>query len=306
MVKICFTLIIAIISLLCFESFGLAAQRNCTDLEEKKADKLLFLSHEEQKASIDMHLPWGLPISSNQATNEKLLVNHEYIIKYDEDILVPIWTAYRLTKDDIVKADRVDCFRRDPRVTSSEFPTPKDYKEPVYDQGHMTPRAAMNRSLMAVINTYVMTNMTPQHADFNRHVWRRVETLVRGWAKKKGAIQVITGSVFDHNLDGKRDSDEVVKRVPTGRVGVPSHLYKIVLHETDNGKIESITLLLPNWPWKPRKRGSEKLSEKIDKYLKANITSIKEVESLTGIDYKVIGSLAQIKAIKNAKGEALW
>jgi DNA/RNA endonuclease G (NUC1) len=38
----------------------------------------------------------------------------------------------------------------------------------VFDRGHMVPNASMERSLWAMINTYMFSNMTPQHPEFNR------------------------------------------------------------------------------------------------------------------------------------------
>jgi DNA/RNA endonuclease G (NUC1) len=65
--------------------------------------------------------------------------------------------------------------------------------------------------------------------------------------KLRDKIYVISGSVFDQDGDGQRDADGDANLVqPTDRVAIPTHFYKIILHERPNGFIESMTFLLPH------------------------------------------------------------
>jgi len=47
-----------------------------------------------------------------------------------------------------------------------------------------------------MLNTYMMSNMAPQHCAFNRGTWLILEELVRHWAEEKKTIYVITGAVL--------------------------------------------------------------------------------------------------------------
>jgi len=124
------------------------------------------------------HLLFGVPTNHVNATNELLLVNQHYLIHYDKDLLVPIWAAHKLTNTDIVSLDRVDSFRTDPKLTTNSSAC-IDYKKDIFDQEHVVPRGDMNRSTNAMINTFLMSNMTPQHCAFNHGVWRVLEGAIR-------------------------------------------------------------------------------------------------------------------------------
>ena len=177
-----------------------------SDRNEQAYDRLLELSDAEKSHAEAIHLPFGIPTTAG-ASNEVLLHNEHYIINHDGDLRVPTWVAYRLRDVDIVPADRQNCFRRDVRIPAAEAAVCSDYDEPVFDRGHMVPRSDMNRSAAAMINTFVFTNMTPQHDRFNQKMWRHFEQRVRKWTRERSEVFVITGAVFDHDDDGQRDSD---------------------------------------------------------------------------------------------------
>ena len=58
------------------------------------------------------------------------------------------------------------CFRQDPRLTSTETAILADYDEPIYDRGHLANDADLKDDLTEQINTYVLSNMSPQHCRF--------------------------------------------------------------------------------------------------------------------------------------------
>lgn len=58
------------------------------------------------------------------------------------------------------------------------------------------------------INTYVMSNMSPQYCRFNRGIWLSLEHLGRIWAKQYGKIHVTSGAIFNFNPRDARDKDE--------------------------------------------------------------------------------------------------
>lgn len=51
-----------------------------------------------------------------------------------------------------------------------------DYRGSGFDRGHMVPRSAMNRSQTAIVNTFFLTNMTPQRPNVNQGVGRYLRT----------------------------------------------------------------------------------------------------------------------------------
>jgi endonuclease G len=124
-------------------------------------------------------------------------------------------------------------------------------------------------------NTFIFSNMAPQHDRFNRGIWARLEGKVRAWAIVADGIYVVTGAVFDRNDDGQRDADADAELM-SNRVGIPTHFYKIILHVRPSGFIDTISILLPH------------LDENVgstNTYLRNHITRIDEIEQLTGIDF---------------------
>lgn len=98
---------------------ALAAEaRSCTQAEREDADRRLFLNKADKQRAIDRHLPWGVPQPAAPIANETLLVHRDYVINYSLDLLVPVWTAHKLDAKGLGKLERVNCFRRDPRINA--------------------------------------------------------------------------------------------------------------------------------------------------------------------------------------------
>lgn len=288
------------LALLAFTAFAFTSanakeSRNCSKREREAANKLLTISKANQDQFQKRHLPWGRP--SPQAATEQLLVHRDYVIAYDRGLRVPMWTAHRLDKKGLSKSERVNCFRADPRLSEQEASTPTDYKEPIYDQGHLSPNSDLSRGLYPVVNSFIMSNMTPQYCHFNRGVWQILESIVRLWAIEKGTVYVITGSVFDHDGDGRTDSNPGSKRMKSKnemtRVAVPSHQYKIIAHQTKDGAVQILAVLLPN-------NKTDLDGDKAIEYISRNVRSIAEIESLTGLTFfpQITSSAAVSKKVR--------
>ena len=155
------------------QSAAFAATANCTTAEKTQADKQLWLNTRDKKAAIAEHLPWGVPTEPTSADHERLLVQRDYVIDYDSDLRIPIWVGYQLDSSRLAKSKRIDCFRRDPRLNADDASKLSDYDEPIFDQGHLANNADMTSSRLAVINSFVLSNMTPQyHASSMRASFR--------------------------------------------------------------------------------------------------------------------------------------
>ena len=115
--------------------------------------------------------------------NEDVLVQGGYILRHDKDLRTGLWVSYKLTDKDIANAydadgkkkDRVNCFRPDPRMKESETAIKSDYDEPIFDQGHLANDADIKDDLTEQINTYILSNMSPQYCRFNRGIWLSLE-----------------------------------------------------------------------------------------------------------------------------------
>ena len=259
-----------------------AASRNCTKAERTEANRWLWLSAADKMLSIGTHLPWGVPTETAPTTNEMLLVQRDYVNLYDTDLLVPLWSAERLEGARFGKVkDRINCFRRDPRLTNVQAALPSDYKEPIYDQGHLTPDADQDSSVTAAVNTYMMSNMMPQNCQTNRGIWQILEGITRLWAKEHETVYILSGSVFDRDGDGLRDPDNMAERMKSNNgkrlVAIPSAFYKIIVRKMPDGSLTSLTLLLPHSEANPD-------SDAAVPYLQDHVRTIGDIEKFTGLN----------------------
>ena len=239
----------------------------CTGKQRAEANERLENIKDDKDWSerlVAQHLPFGRHISRHAAegtpTNEVVLVQAGYVTLHDGDLRTAIWTAHELRGEDVRGGAckvRVECFREDIRLMSEghaaakeDYDEPKDYQGSRFAMGHMTSDRDLRDDVTEQVNSYVMSNMSPQYGGFNGGVWLRLEELGRAWAEQFGTVFITSGAVFDHDEDSARDKDKDVERVPgTERVGIPSHFYKVFLRKSEDGdEWSSISFLLEHRP----------------------------------------------------------
>lgn len=192
------------------------------------------------------------------ATN---LVHHSYYtLSYNENFEQANWVCYTLTDSMVMNGgeERSNQFKMDILVPTGSAKS-SDYTKSGYDRGHLCPAADMGFNPKAMLESFMMSNISPQKPEFNRGIWKELESSVRVWAKKEHKIIVVTGPVFKDNK-GEIGKDKVL---------VPGYFYKVILDLTGEPRI--ITFLLPN--------------EKSDRPIKDFAIPTDELERLTGFDY---------------------
>ncbi len=131
-----------------------------------------------------------------------------------------LYSAEHLTRDRIESAQslpRDSEFHPDPGLAPSERAELEDYARSGYDRGHMAPSGDMPDA-DAQEESFSLANMLPQAPKLNRGTWERIESAVRGLARRRGEIYVVTGPIFRGTQ---------LQRV--GNVLVPTHVFKAVL-----------------------------------------------------------------------------
>jgi endonuclease G len=120
--------------------------------------------------------------------------------------------------------------------------------------------------------SFLLSNITPQHSRLNQHKWRLLEERIQNLARDRGELWVITGPVF---VDG--DNDGIVKHFVLGKnmVAIPTHYYKVVYSQTngsggDGPVVEAMAFLVPNTTFEGE--------------FEDHLVSIDEIERLTALD----------------------
>jgi DNA/RNA endonuclease G (NUC1) len=295
-------------------SLGISRAEVCRTAKTATADQIeaadaaLVLSNDTTAtaAAIKSNLPWGAPKNPPSAVHEHLLIQKDYVTDYDDDLRVSIWEGHRLRAADVKKVlKRTEAFRTDPRLADPVSATCDDYKGSGYDRGHMAPSGDFTKSLTSMLNSFPLSNMTPQNPDLNEHFWNHFESFVRFWATEYGTVWVITGAVFDQDGDGHRDPDATTKKLKD-RVGVPSAYYKIITRKPLLGRIQTIAILIPHEKCGTEDCETERKGVEFKDYLADHITTVRAIEGVTGIDFFPKLSKSQQDNVETNQAPALW
>lgn len=197
----------------------------------------------------------------------------------DEKKRTPPIVSYTLTAADLEQADsslkRTDNFRADPAWSLS--PSKEDYEGFKLDRGHMKP-ADDSPDLEAMSESFLMTNMAPQHGALNQATWRYLEAGIQQLVKATGGKATIhTGNLY-LDTNGKPLADDAVRTIGKGnrKIAVPTHNFKTALLEFPDGKKQLIAFVVPNQFNLPRRPMDAQ------KTLFKSRVSVQELERLLG------------------------
>lgn len=120
-----------------------------------------------------------------------------YLVRYDTRLGVPILTDYVLPRSMLrrLSSRKGMTFYPDHALSRPQV-SPSCYNHSGYDRGHNVPAADMAGNPILMLETFAMSNISPQTPEFNRHRWKNVEILVRSLARRWGAVRVITIPLF--------------------------------------------------------------------------------------------------------------
>ncbi|WP_289045207.1 DNA/RNA non-specific endonuclease [uncultured Olleya sp.] len=189
------------------------------------------------------------------------IVHHDgYSLSYSEPHEQAEWVAYELKKTHLSNADfKRPYFEIDDAVKTGAAHW-RNYKKSGYDRGHLCPAGDRKYTKAAHDETFLTSNISPQIHNFNAGVWNRLEQKTRYWAKKYDGVFVVTGGI----LKGK------MKTIGTEKVAVPNQFYKVLI-DNNSGQTKVIAFLMDH--------------QESDLPLFKFVTSVDEIEQLTGIDF---------------------
>lgn len=169
-------------------------------------------------------LPGGRqPTFSNPklAAGLHVLCFEQYTVAYSEKTRTPLWSAEYLTRERIELASRikrVNSFHEEEALAPGVRSRLSDYVRSGYDRGHLSPNKDFSTS-SAQYESFSLANMIPQDPQNNQHLWEGIESGTRKFARKNGAVYVITGPLFD--------SRKKIQFLHNS-VAVPTQIFKLV------------------------------------------------------------------------------
>jgi endonuclease G len=178
---------------------------------------LLFMSF----AFVGMSLQAQEAYETASAMPRELPIKHtHFTLSYNEGNELPSWAAYALTPEMARASGTIkEKYAEDPLVSTGSS-SAKDYRDAGFVMGQLVPTEDMLLDLKTAPETYLMSNIVPHKVGFNKFLWKRLEQLVREWAKEGNTLYIAAGPVL---ADGPFGS------FGENKVAIPSRYYKVIM-----------------------------------------------------------------------------
>lgn len=256
----------------------------CTAPEHREG--LAFRSEAVETAALDWPAPDPLSPIPHTVFGEPSYAEHDdlhnvtrrygaFTVYYDDRVLGPRWTAIKMTSE---IADANSDFKRPSRFKTDRFlrdngfafTKHSDYNnlptEPrKWDRGHMAQfDDVRGYGDDAARDSMFTTNIVPQLHDFNAKGWLTLEQRMTEFARDFGRAWLLIGPIY-----GDDPQPFAVGR----HVPAPESFYRIAMRETEDGGLAVVAFVMPHEP----------IPRTVD--LSEFLTSIDEIEALTGLDF---------------------
>jgi endonuclease G len=127
----------------------------------------------------------------NQILPDTLVDKGIYKVLYSQNLRNPLTVTYKIYKPKS-KVERKGSFYHEKGITTSGD---ADYKDNVYDKGHMASAETFSDSDEHMHLTFSYLNCAVQHYELNRGVWKTLEERERQWAQQDSLL-VINRVIF--------------------------------------------------------------------------------------------------------------
>lgn len=183
----------------------------------------------------------GMPSPAAKDPRNYLVERPQYALSYNKDNGGPNWVSWHLGAANLGDTARGD-FRPDPDLPPDWQIRPNDYRGSGYDRGHVCPSGDRTSSEADNDATFYMSNMLPQTAALNQHVWKSLEDYSRQLVDEGNELYVVAGGIGSTG------------RIGRGKVNVPEQCWKIAVvlpaGNKDLSRINAntrvIAVLMPN------------------------------------------------------------
>jgi endonuclease G len=211
-----------------------------------------------------------------------------FSIAYSPTHRHPYWVAYMLNPvDSFDTPPRPSNFKSDPAVKS---PRHDDYTGSGYDRGHMAPNLAIasRHGRDAQIQTFLTSNICPQRPALNRGPWRDIEHRVAKIYGQQHPVWVIIGVIPP---DPGTPTLENNSGKSTG-ISIPSAFYSIIL-SVHGDRLRVCAMIVPQ-------------DAPINAHPRQYLSSVREIETLTGLDFFSDLPPGQQELLKLPTATRLW
>ncbi|XP_049585997.1 autotaxin [Syngnathus scovelli] len=265
------------------------------------------------KQAIDdnRNMPFGRP-AVRYYTKYFLLHHTDYVCGYNEDLAMPLWTSYSISRQVEVSAlpeVLINCVRPDTRVPSAFTQSCMKYKA----EKHLTYAFLYPPQLSTGIDkkyeAVFITNTVPMYPAFKK-IWSYFQrVLLKKYSTERNGLNVLTGPIFDNDFDGVKDSTDKIKEYARGTIPIPTHFFVVLTSCLDfrqaadscSGPLSTAAFILPHRPSNDEIcNSSDEESNWVEDLMKIHTARVRDVEILTGLDFyrRTTRSYAEILSLK--------
>ena len=205
----------------------------------------------------------GVPQTQTGFTSH-ILRNHGFILEYSETLKNPLWVTYKVTEKRFKNGKRPSRFDSDWRTLAAV--THDDYTRSGFNRGHLAPNyvIASRYGREAQLDTFKMSNISPQTPNLNQKSWQRLEELIANdFSKWHGDFWVVTGPIFSASP----------KTIARSGVAIPEAFFKILVKPAhEKAPAKALAFIFPQ-DAKPKAS------------LMTFLTTIDDIENKTHIDF---------------------
>ena len=225
-----------------------------------------------------------------------------YSTEWDDNMKSQRWTCYTFNTTNKIETKGVDRWK--PAKGERQYPWDTDLQEqwgitdftddptPTaqgFDHGHICPSADRKLNLTQQKQTFFMTNMQPQYANFNqRGTWYNMEGELRKLAPKidSDTLFIVKGGTIDpvgseSNLLGWKKNGASSETQKPGYIPIPKYFFVAVLKKEFNKSKNQYTYSAFGYWFKHENKAFDSKKDKLGNY----VVNIKTLEERTGIDF---------------------
>ena len=203
----------------------------------------------------------------------------DYSVEYDTQQYHSRWVAFRFdgdTRAKNVSRPNPDPFADDP-LLASQYHIGSNGFGWDYNRGHLCASADRLFSLEACVQTFYMTNMSPQLGSFNQGYWITLENLIQNKGRNASFADTLYvvkgGTILSNQING------YITRSNGKKVAIPKYYFTALL-KVKNGVYSSIAFWMEHKEYGYTYNSPAPLSE-----IKKTVVSVNRLEQLTGIDF---------------------
>ena len=216
--------------------------------------------------------------AANNDPDNYLISRPQYTLSYSRNRGIANWVSWHLSTAWKGNSQRTDAFRPDPLIPTGWYAArTSDYTNSGFDRGHLCPSDDRDSTPEDNAATFFLSNIVPQAPRHNREVWKSLEDYERQLMSNGNEVYIIAGT----SGSGGTGQNGPATSIANGKLTVPATLWKILVvvpASSDatfqiNENTRVIAVNIPN------------NQTAADKPWRAYLTSVDQLETLTGYDF---------------------